>query len=494
MPESRAHSIQSPRPVQVKNILETRQGRRVAGAVLGAGFFLLVLFFRNPFFGQWDSFDYMTKALRHEVSDLAFGRPVFLGIQMAAWESAKRLGLSVTHADWAGQSVVMLFALLALVSFYFCAKQLVDSRTAMWGTVALATTPMVVAYSGMIMTEVPSLTCLIASVGFLLRWQKTRKHWDLVGSALIFAAGVHMREQLITTAVVFPLVIVLDRRLSGNQRARAIVVHTAVYWAAIVIVMGWLWWTDAQYLDRIRFWAGAMGLRKGTLGMQLLALFKFTLASSLVALIALMTTVRWWSKHLTCRALAAGMVVLPLLALLADYDLPIQPRYAVVAVPGMILVALAGLKAAWPMMSSTRRRRVAALLWIGQGLFLIGGLGVLLHFNHISAERKARLETLKMQAPAHSLFIGGAYTPALVFYRQSGIRPDWQIIYSGWTWDAEQLPVQVAAALHAHQSVYVLHDAQAWDYLQSEWQDVRRLRRNFQFKEVDGGLEQITAK
>jgi len=162
-----------------------------------------------------------------------------------------------------------------------------------------------------------------------------------------------------------------------------------------------------------------------------------------------------------------------------------------VAIPGLIGVALVGLKRAWPSLPRSRRRLIAALVLTGQAAFFVAGLGVLRHFNGISAERKARVERLLAEVPTDSVFIGGAYTPALEFYRQSGIRPHWLVIRSGWEWNAAALPAPITAALNAHRPVFVIHDAQVWDYLRTEWNDVQALRRRFRFEEVDAGMEQI---
>ncbi|MGB7623430.1 MAG: hypothetical protein WBN92_13845, partial [Terriglobia bacterium] len=163
-PNRPAHSSQSFSPVQAKNqLLATPRERAILGLLL-LGFGILAFLFRNPFMGQWDSFDYVTKTLRHQVSDLAFGRPLFLGINRVMWEGANRVGVSVFHAFWVAQTVVGGFALWGLVCFYSCVKRVGGVRLALFGVAWLATTPMYLAYSGMVMTEVPSLTCLLAAV------------------------------------------------------------------------------------------------------------------------------------------------------------------------------------------------------------------------------------------------------------------------------------------------------------------------------------------
>lgn len=495
MTDRLGHSMQTTELVQGKNSATlTRPETQVLLFMLIA-FSALCVLFRNPFVGQWDSFDYVTKAVQHEVSDLAFGRPLFMGILMAGWELFHQSsGLQPQNALVLTQAIVMGFGILGLVSFYFCAKLLASPRLALFAVAWLATTPMYMAYSGMVMTEVPSLTFLTAAVAFLLRWQMTRRRLHLVASALLFAGSVHLREQLLTAALVFPLLIVSDAELKAKEKWYAIFFYGWVATLAIVAVIAIVWWADPEYPKRIGLWWGIMKLRHQETIRQFYYLVKFTFVNSALAFLVTLITVRGWFRNLRVRAVGLGMGVFPLLAIIPNADLWLQPRYELVAVPAFILTALVGLQSDCESKPVSVKKRVWAGVLLANLWVLSAGLLLLQRFNGVSLERKIRVEELLATAPHDAVFIGGAYTPVLEFYRQAGIRPRWQVIRSGWEWKGTELPRRLTSELEQHHVIYYLNDEHAWDYLRSEENDVLALRGQFEFIRASPGMERIEKK
>ncbi|MBZ5538206.1 MAG: glycosyltransferase family 39 protein [Acidobacteriia bacterium] len=490
-PLSRDYSSQTLHPLQAKNQRRASPRERAVLVLLLLGFAVLALMCRNPFMGQWDSFDYVTKAVRHQVSDLAFGRPLFLGILRVAWEGAHLLGVGIDHAFQVAQSIVWGFGICGLVCFYFCVKWVGGVRLGLWGVAWLGTTPMYLAYSGMVMTEVPSLTCLLAAVALLLHWERSRKLSQLVGSALLFAAGIHIREQLITAAALFPLIIFLDRGLTGRRRVSAVLVHTGIYTLVVLAMVAFLVRMDPDFWGRVQGWAAVLPIRTHGLGKQFLYLLAFAIVNGGVSLVGMLLTWRKWAKVAPVRALVSGMALLPLLTLLPNADLRIQPRYELLAVPAFILAALVGLRMMQGEERPPTRKILVGVVLVGHLAFFAGGMAALVRFNRLSLERKARVETLLVIAPQNAGFVGGAYTPILDFYQQSGIRPGWEVIRSGWEWNRESLPERINRELMANRRIYYLSDAGVWDYLREEQADVEALRSKFRFIRVDRGMERI---
>lgn len=487
----RIHSSQSASPVQAKNGKTPRLPAGLAFILIVAAFIVVAWSFRNPFVGQWDSFDYVTKTVRQEISDLAFGRPLFVGISIAVWDVAHRCGVGVMEAPVVGQVLVLCFAVLGLVAFYFCVKPVGGGTMALLGVAWLATTPMYLAYAGMVMTEVPSLACLMGAVALLLRWEKSERRTHLLGSAMLFAAGIHMREQLVTAAAVFPFMILLVRRMSWRRRWMAVVIHTGAAFGTVIATMLLIGHFDPDYWRRIAYWASVVRLVGHDLWPQLFYLGKFSLANSLLALIVTVLTARQWPRILPVRAIAMGLGVLPLFALLPNGDLAIQPRYEIIAVPAFILAALVGLQLTLESARPQIKKMVIASLLLAQALALVGGMMVLARFNRMSRERKDRAQELLAAAPRNAVFICGAYTPTLEFYRQTDIRPEWKVIRSGWEWPGPRLRDRIERDLKAHRPVFLLEDGQAWDYLRDEKKEVDALRTKFIFAPVDSGMEQI---
>ncbi|MGB7624160.1 MAG: hypothetical protein WBN92_17580, partial [Terriglobia bacterium] len=295
----------------------------------------------------------------------------------------------------------------------------------------------------------------------------------------------------ITAAAVFPMLIFLDQGRSWREKISALLLHTGVYALGVLGVLLFLSHTDPNFWHRVRGWAAVIPIGTQGVGKQLAYLVGFAFVNCGVALAVALWTWGKWSKVLPVRALVAGLALIPLVALLPNADLRIQPRYELLAAPAIILAALMGLTRARTVKNLRARRIILALLLAGHGVFFAGGMITLMRFNRLSLERKARVEGLLESAPRAAAFVGGAYTPILEFYRESGIRPGWNIIRSGWEWNRANLQDQIAGELGADHPVLYLNDAKVWDYLREEQADVDALRTQFQFVRVDSGIERI---
>ncbi len=303
-----------------------------------------------------------------------------------------------------------------------------------------------------------------------------------------------MREQLITAAAVFPFLALLDSSTSWRKRWMAILLHTLTYVVLVVAVMWIVGALEPGYWNRILRWASVVRLVSHDLWGQFFSLVKFSLANGLLAFVGALLTFPWWKRMNRVRAIAMGMGVLPLLALLPNGDLGIQPRYEIIAVPALILASVVGIRQLLMSGLKTWKKPLLGILVVLQCSLLLGGLVILHRFNRMSLERKVRVEKLLTFAPPDAVFVCGAYTPILEFVRQSGVRPHWEVIRSGWDWPGRTLDERVQEVLDSRREVLLLDDGRAWDYLQDEWEDVQRLRSRFQFVPVDPGEEQVTAK
>jgi hypothetical protein len=492
--ELRAHSSQTAPPIQGKNKAHALFWERCSLVLIVSVFVIVAVIFRNPYFGQWDSFDYVTKMVQHRLSDLALGRPLFLAILIVVWETAHRCGAGLGQAAWVAQMAVLAFAILGLLAFFSLLKGIIGTRLSLWGTAWLAATPLYVVYSGSVMTEVPSLACLISSVAVLVYWlREPRKSWLLL-SAVLFAASVHMREQTLTAAAVFPLLIFFNVRLEWRQRMTAILIHAVSFLLVALTVPFLLGRFDTDYWNRVQYWMSVFHLRQQGLLKQLLFLIKFALANSLVAAAVTGITFRFWSKVLPVRAIVFGMGLLPMAALLTNSDLGIQPRYEFMVIPSFTLAGLVGLQMVTSVMTPRARHITMGLVVICQISFLAAGLRVVTGYNQISSARKTRVAQLLATAPSCAVFVGGAYTPILEFYQQTGLRPNWRIIRSGWEWKKNELAPTINRELLTGQPVFFLSGEGAWDYLQDEKVDINSLKNRFDFVPVNPGMERIERK
>jgi hypothetical protein len=64
--------------------------------------------------------------------------------------------------------------------------------------------------------------------------------------------------------------------------------------------------------------------------------------------------------------------------------------------------------------------------------------------------------------------IAGNYSPILDYYRGIGVRAEWQIVWSGWDWNANAIEARVAESWNNHIPVYWSTDPPGWSYFERE--------------------------
>jgi len=183
--------------------------------------------------------------------------------------------------------------------------------------------------------------------------------------------------------------------------------------------------------------------------------------SAIISVITPLALVWLWTKP-RLRALAAlGLVGLAAnLALLANHDLAVNPRY--------LLTGLVGLAAAcgWGLAELIRRRHV----WAAP---LLLSLIVLTKesYNHMAKElydqqwsaRASRDYVEKLTGlPWNSAFIVGARTPLIHFLAGVEARPYWLTITPGAPWPDDKLGEAIQDFYYAGRVVYVDFDPELW--------------------------------
>ena len=157
---------------------------------------------RAPFAGQWDSFDYLKRIATHRVSDLGFGRPVFLAYNIALWETLRKMfGLGLHRLEVVAMAGTVLLGGIGMWLFLCLARKLLPPRVAQMAALGFLLSPLYAVYSGYVMTEVPMLAALLAAA--VLLWDSEAGGGkDLAGGAL-FGIAVGIREQGATLAGAF---------------------------------------------------------------------------------------------------------------------------------------------------------------------------------------------------------------------------------------------------------------------------------------------------
>lgn len=459
---------------------------------LATGAFLLYCWLRHPFIGQWDSFDYTWRAVRHQFSPLGLGRPVYSLINIAAWEMARPFGLKADQAWQALQVVPLVLAALGLAFQYRLVSRLAGAAAGRAASLLLALSPSYVVYSGYVMSEMPMLFFLMLALDLMHKGAIEGDRRLLVASSLALGLAVGTREQ---AAMLVPFLLFIMFNASGRLgRARALALASG---PALVVVIGTASLAAAlaeDYAGRFYRWFSVVAPVERFEPGRGLVVLAYAFAGSPVAsglcvagaVDALKRRDRWYGGFLTLG------VLLPLVALFFNPDSHLHPRYEMIALPA--LTAGAGMFAAQAAAQlEAREWRGLLILWLGSMLvLLIATAGFIQPARRQAQADREFVYLLARELPRGAVIIAGRQTPALHYLRGIGVRQDWRIISSGWDWPGQRLALQVRTGLEEGKRVYICGEARGWGG--PEARDVAALAAEFVFVPVRARLYELVPK
>ncbi len=417
---------------------------------------------QDPFISDWDGFDYTILAVQHEPSTLGLGRALFLGYNSALWELAHTwAGLPPEKAYLALRYGVIAQAGAAVVGVYALCKELTAGRlAAFFGALIVALSPYYIIYSGRAMSDVPGVLALSWSLWWTARSLRTGRTGQFLAAAALLGLSANIREFAV---FYLPFIPVAARIYRGRWRTGFV----AFLLAVVCALAGMIFWKlyDDLYWEAVVKWYRMSAAERSvhpvtSANLWFFADYAFN-CSVIVSVITPLAVVWLWSRP-RLRALAAlGLVGLAAnLALLANHDLAVNPRY--------LMTGLVGLAAAcgWCLAELIRRYRVrAAPLLVGLIVLTKGS------YNHMAKElydqqwgaKAARDYVAKItDLPWNSAFIVGARTPLIHFLAGVKARPYWLTITPGASWPDDKLGEAIQDFFYAGRNVYVDFDPELW--------------------------------
>jgi hypothetical protein len=428
-----------------------------------------------PFLGQWDSFDYLKEIVSHSLSPLGVGRPVFIGYNIFLWESAKRIfRLEPLRVEIVAMAGTLIFGVLGLLVFRRLISKFLSPATTQMAVLAMAVSPLYAIYSGFVMTEIPMLATVLASAAIL--WNANDSHRDFrdIAGGILFGLSVGIREQALTLGAAF-LWILWSRRFEAGARIRSIMLFLISAGTAIVAPVLGIWIHDpAGFSARVRTWFHAIPLDSIQFWKNFQASLLFTLsicpgawiAAAGAGLCFLFKKNKIENSRPCIPSPFWGIVCclfLPIAVLWRDADVQIHPRYALVALPGALILCVCLYNRWVP-------SKKGPLVWAAVQI-LVFGISIL----SISPWRQAQTERIEfahqvMKAvPDKGLIIAGSYSPIFDYYRGIGVRPEWRILWSGWNWDAKISEDRICASWADDVPVYLTSGPLGWAYYESEF-------------------------
>ncbi|HKQ74968.1 MAG TPA: glycosyltransferase family 39 protein [Blastocatellia bacterium] len=423
---------------------------------------LLAWRFQDQFISDWDGFDYTVYAVQHRASALGLSRALFLAYNSALWEIAHHwFGLLPEKAYLVIRYGVITQAGPAIIGVYALCKELTSSRlAAFFGALIVLSSPFYIIYSGRGMSEIPGLLALSWSLWWMLRSLRTEKNAQFLMAACLVGLSANIREFAV---FYLPFIPIAARIYIKSWMIGCVALVLAVICAFAGMIF-WKHYDDLYWVEVVNWYRLSAAERKvhpvTSANLWFLAQYSFN-CSAVATIISPFALVWLWAKRRMRLPLALGLVGLAAdLALLANHDLSINPRYLLTGLIG--LAAVSG----WLLAESIRCFRVwAAPLLIG--LIVLTGVS----YNNTAKElynqqwsaRAARDYVAKVAGlPWNSAFIVGSRTPLVHFLAGVKARPFWVAVTPGAPWPDERLDEVIQGFLYAGREVYVDFDPEVW--------------------------------
>src|SRR5687767_5272181 len=139
----------------------------------------LVIYFVDPFIGDWDGMDYTMLSIAGYPSSMALGRNLFIFSNHALFVAGRNLfGVQPDSAYLIFKYAVVAQAPVAIAACWLLARDMSGSlHTATIAALLVALSPVFVLYGGQVMTDVPSVLVLATALVVHMRGLKQKKLW-----------------------------------------------------------------------------------------------------------------------------------------------------------------------------------------------------------------------------------------------------------------------------------------------------------------------------
>jgi len=419
--------------------------------------------YQDRFISDWDGFDYTAYTIEGEPSALGLGRALFLGYNHLLWRVAHRwLNWPPEQAHLILRYGAIALAGPAVTGVYALCKELTASRwAAFFGALIFAASPFFITYSGRAMSEVPAFAMLGFSLWWMVRSLRLGRMGGFFFAAFLIGFSANIREFAI---FYFPFIPLAARFYGLKWRYGMAALAVAVV-AALAGMMFWTWHDGKLYWATVGTWyrLSAQERRVHPVTVKnfwFLAEYAFN-CSTAVAMLTPLALVWLGSKRTLRPLLMLGLCGLAAdLVLLANHDLPVNPRYLLTGLLG--LAAVCG----WALAALLR-------LHLLRGALILLGLAALtkatynyeakeLYDAEWNAHRSLAYIAQVEKLPWNSGFIVGLHSPLIHFLQGVGAHPYWKAIAPGAPWPDEKLDAAIQDYFYAGRIVYVDFDPELW--------------------------------
>ncbi len=462
----------------------------------------LVLYFVDPFIGDWDGLDYTMLSLTGYPSSMALGRNLFIFSNHALFVAARNLfQLQPENAYLLFKYVVVAQAPLAVVAVWVLARDVSGSLyTATTAALLIVFSPVFVVYGGQVMTDVPSVLLLAVALIVHLRGLRQRKLWLILIGAALMGLGVNLRE---TVGFYLPW-LVLAPFVLGWKLEKQTVVYVGLSCVVFgVLAFGWfgywfisdphyrlLWegWRESMREESARHPVGLTNLRP--------YLLYFFISAPLVFLTIPFAPIREWRRHRLSPMLLLWLVAFfANLLLFFNYSTTINWRYFLTGLPGIVPLSASWLLRLGERKFGNMQRALVACTVVVVSLAVIFFIYVrpisfeFIQRRAMSKEYKHRLELV----PSDAIMISGSQTVAVHYWAAIG-EGNWKTIGTGGGWPGDRLVPTIEDYFAQGRHVFIDADPRWW--IPCSWQRdeipvIVELEKRFSFRHVQDTIYEI---
>jgi 4-amino-4-deoxy-L-arabinose transferase-like glycosyltransferase len=463
---------------------------------------VLVLYFVDPFIGDWDGMDYTMLSLAGYPSSMALGRNLFIFENYALYRVAHALfNVQPEHAYLVFKYAVVTQAPVAVIACWVLARDFSRSiHTATLAALFLVSSPVFVLYGGQVMTDVPSVLLLCVALIVHYRGVRQERVWLVLLGAALLGLGVNLRE---TVGLYAPWLVVAPFVCGWKFRRRQILVVALSCLIFFLFAAGWFafWFITDEHYRWIWFgWRESMQQETARHPITLhnlrpyLAYFFVTAPLLLVSLPFALWN-EWRERKLSPLLLLALVGLFADLLLYFNYSTAVNWRYFLTGLP-----AIAPLSANFLLRILTRRFRSARLAFAASvaAVFMLAITFTLLirPASKQFIERRAMSKEYRQQLaqlPRDAVMISGSQTIAVTYWKAIGAG-EWKTIGTGGGWPGADLVPLIENYLKQNRRVFLDADPRWW--LPCGWQRdeipaIVGLQERFSFRRVTDTIYEI---
>jgi hypothetical protein len=455
--------------------------------------------YQDEFISDWDGFDYTAYTVRGLPSALGLGRALFLGYNHLLWKVVHHwFNTPPEQAYLIVRYGVIAQSGLATAGIYALCKELTASKlAAMFGALLVAASPYYIIYSGRAMSEIPAFFLLSWSLWWMLKSLRLGRTNRFLIAAYMVGLSANIREFAV---FYFPLIALAPGFYGHGWKIGLKGLALAVFGAFAGMIF-WTIYEPDEYWTAIIKWYGLSAQERKIhpvtiSNFRFLADFAFNCSSGIAMITPLALIWSWSEKSLRVLFLFGCLGLFANLVLLANHDLPVNPRYLLTGLLGLAVVC------GWCLAEVIRFYRVWATP-------LIIGLMVLTKgtYNHMASElydqewaaRATKKYISRIEAlPWHAAFIVGSRTPLINFYYWLGARPYWKAVSPGSGWPDDKLDKAIDDLLDAGRTVYVDFDPELWQLglrvENREGAGLEMIKREYQLEPVSDQFYRIIGR